>query len=59
LDALTKRLESQPSLTAEKKLGITNAFKEKLGWKVPLKAGVTQYENNAIVDAYKTANNIK
>lgn len=36
-----------------------NAFKQELGWKAPLVAGRTEYEQNADVAAYKAANNIK
>lgn len=59
LDQLTKALQTNVTLTDEQKALVTSSFKEQLGWKAPLKAGVTQYENNADVEAYKAANNIK
>ncbi len=59
LEQLNTVLASKTGLTTEQKAGIVEAFKNELGWKAPLNAGVTQYENNATVEAYKSANNIK
>lgn len=59
VDWLTSALNAYPNITDEQKNWIISAFKEQLWWKAPLKAWVTQYENNAVVDAYKKTNNIQ
>ena len=50
VDQVTKAL-SASSLSDTQKAAVLESFKEKLWWKVPLREGVTQYQNNATVDA--------
>lgn len=58
LEQLTKFLSAQ-TIPDEQKTAIIDSFKQKLWWKAPLTAWTTQYDNNATVAAYKSANNIK